>query len=166
MKNIIMYTDGACLGNPGSGGYGTILVYEGKIKELSGGFSITTNNRMEILAVIKGLEALKQPCNVVVYSDSKYVVDAINLKWLDSWKKKNWRKSNRELVQNPDLWKRLDALMQVHKVQFIWVKGHDGNPENERCDKLARAAAQRDNLGPDEMYLGLKSRFPKQGGIV
>lgn len=166
MKNIIMYTDGACLGNPGSGGYGTILMYEGKIKELSGGFSITTNNRMEILAVIKGLEALKQPCNVVVYSDSKYVVDAINLKWLDSWKKKNWRKSNRELVQNPDLWKRLDALMQVHKVQFIWVKGHDGNPENERCDKLARAAAQRDNLRPDEMYLGLKSRFPKQGGIV
>lgn len=137
-----MFTDGACSGNPGPGGYGTILRYNGVEKELSGGASDTTNNRMELLAVITGLEALKEPCEVIITSDSRYVVDGIEKGWAEKWQKNGWRKSDKSPALNPDLWERLLRLTQIHKVTFNWIKGHAGHPENERCDKLAVAAAQ------------------------
>ena len=140
MKKVTIYTDGACSGNPGPGGYGTVLMYGSHRKELSGYSENTTNNRMEILGVIKGLEALKEPCEVDVFSDSKYVVDSINKKWIISWQKKNWMKDKTEPRLNADLWKVLLELLEKHKVTFHWVKGHDGNTENERCDELARMA--------------------------
>ncbi len=143
MKHVDLYTDGACSGNPGPGGYGIILSYNGKEKELSEGFSETTNNRMEILAVINGLKALKEPCEVTVYSDSKYVVDAINKNWLYTWEANDWRRSNKEPVLNPELWMELLVLMEEHDVSFVWVKGHNEHPQNERCDRLAVAAAQK-----------------------
>ena len=143
MKHVDLYTDGACSGNPGPGGYGIILVYNGKEKELSEGFAETTNNRMEILAVINGLKALKEPCEVTVYSDSKYVVDAVNKNWLYAWEENNWRRSNKEPVLNPELWMELLVLMEEHEVSFVWVKGHNEHPQNERCDRLAVAAAQK-----------------------
>lgn len=148
-KEIIIYTDGACSGNPGPGGYGTVLIYNGTRKELSGGFKNTTNNRMEITAVIKGLEALNQPCMVTVYSDSKYVVDAIEKGWLNNWIKNNWRKSNKEKVLNVDLWQRLLELMAIHDVSFRWVKGHHENEENNRCDQLAVLASKQSELPED-----------------
>lgn len=141
MKKVEIFTDGACSGNPGPGGYGTILKYGKHVKELSEGFTRTTNNRMELMAVIKGLEALKESCEVTVYSDSRYIVDAINKGWLQSWIKRNWRRGKNEAVKNVDLWKRLVALMQKHKVHFFWIKGHNNHPENERCDELAVKAA-------------------------
>ena len=147
-----IYTDGACSGNPGKGGYGVVMLYKGKRKELSEGFRETTNNRMEILAVIKALETLKESCNVNLYSDSKYVVDAIQKGWLKSWKKNGWKKSNKDKVLNVDLWLRLDELLEKHHVNFIWVKGHADNVENERCDFLAREAAAKDTLKLDENY--------------
>lgn len=143
MKHVDLYTDGACSGNPGPGGYGAILVYNGREKELSEGFAETTNNRMEILGVIRGLQALKEPCEVTVYSDSKYVVDAINKEWLFQWEENDWRRSNKEPVLNPDLWMELLVLMEEHDVSFVWVKGHNEHPQNERCDRLAVAAAQK-----------------------
>ena len=143
MKHVDLYTDGACSGNPGPGGYGIILVYNGKEKELSEGFAETTNNRMEILAVINGLKALKEPCEVTVYSDSKYVVDAVNKNWLYNWEENDWRRSNKEPVLNPELWMELLVLMEEHEVSFVWVKGHNEHPQNERCDRLAVAAAQK-----------------------
>lgn len=143
MKHVDLYTDGACSGNPGPGGYGIILVYNGKEKELSEGFAETTNNRMEILAVINGLKALKEPCEVTVYSDSKYVVDAVNKNWLYTWEENDWRRSNKEPVLNPELWMELLVLMEEHEVSFVWVKGHNEHPQNERCDRLAVAAAQK-----------------------
>ncbi|MDF2521541.1 MAG: Ribonuclease [Clostridia bacterium] len=148
-KEITIYTDGACSGNPGPGGYGTVLIYNGTRKELSGGFKNTTNNRMEITAVIKGLEALKQPCKVTVYSDSKYVVDAIEKGWLNNWIKNNWRKSNKEKVLNVNLWQRLLELMAIHDVSFRWVKGHHENEENNRCDQLAVLASKQSELPED-----------------
>lgn len=148
-KEITIYTDGACSGNPGPGGYGTVLLYNGTRKELSGGFKNTTNNRMEITAVIKGLEALKQPCKVTVYSDSKYVVDAIEKNWLNNWIKNNWIKSNKEKVLNVDLWQRLLELMAIHDVSFRWVKGHHENEENNRCDQLAVLASKQSELPED-----------------
>jgi ribonuclease HI len=148
-KEVIIYTDGACSGNPGPGGFGTVLIYNGSRKELSGGFRETTNNRMEIMAVIKGLEALKQPCKVTVFSDSKYVVDAIEKGWLASWRKNNWRKSNKEKALNVDLWQRLLELMELHDVSFRWVKGHHENEENNRCDELAVTAAKQPELPED-----------------
>lgn len=148
-KDVTIYTDGACSGNPGPGGYGTVLIYNGSRKELSGGFLNTTNNRMEITAVIKGLEALKQPCRVTVYSDSKYVVDAFEKGWLNNWQKNNWRKSNKEKVLNIDLWQRLLELMAVHNVSFKWVKGHQENKENNRCDELAVLASKQTELLED-----------------
>lgn len=148
-KEITIYTDGACSGNPGPGGYGTVLIYNGTRKELSGGFKNTTNNRMEITAVIKGLEALKEPCKVTVYSDSKYVVDAIEKGWLNNWIKNNWRKSNKEKVLNVDLWQRLLELMAIHDVSFRWVKGHHENEENNRCDQLAVLASKQSELPED-----------------
>lgn len=132
MKNIEIYTDGACKGNPGPGGWGTILKYGDTEKELSGGESMTTNNRMELTAVIEGLKALKEPCNVIVTTDSKYVADAINKCWLDNWIKINFKGK-----KNVELWKELIPLIKEHKVKFNWIKGHAGHPYNERCDTLA-----------------------------
>ena len=140
MKKVTIYSDGACSGNPGPGGYGTVLIYGPHRKEMSGFSENTTNNRMELLGVIKGLEALKEPCEVDVFSDSKYVVDAVNKKWLLNWQKKNWMMDKEKPRLNADLWKVLLELLVKHKVAFHWVKGHDGVAENERCDELARKA--------------------------
>lgn len=137
MKNIEIYTDGACSGNPGKGGWGAILVYKGIEKEIFGGSADTTNNRMELTAVIEALKCLKEPCNVKVTTDSKYVCDGINKGWVYSWKKNNWRKSDKKPALNVDLWEELLNLLEKHKVEFVWVKGHNGHPYNERCDKLA-----------------------------
>ncbi len=143
MKKVELYSDGACSGNPGPGGYGTILVYEGREKEFSGGEKNTTNNRMELTGAIVGLEALKYPCEVILYSDSKYLVDAVNLGWVYGWKKKGWIKSDKKPALNVDLWEKLLPLLEKHKVTFVWVKGHNGHEYNERCDRLAVAAAEK-----------------------
>ena len=140
MKQVYLYTDGACRGNPGRGGWGAILVYGKYERELSGGEPLTTNNRMELTAAIEGLKALKEPCAVMLYSDSKYLTDAYNLGWVEKWRTAGWRKKGGELL-NPDLWETLDKLVSCHEVQFIWVKGHNGHPYNERCDQLATAYA-------------------------
>lgn len=137
MKKVTIYTDGACSGNPGAGGWSAILVYNTNEKEISGGESETTNNRMELTAVISGLEALKEACEVELISDSKYVTDAINKGWLTSWQTKNWRKADGKPVLNVDLWTRLIKELDRHNVTFNWVKGHDGHNYNERCDALA-----------------------------
>lgn len=136
-KTVYIYTDGACSGNPGPGGYGAILKYDGHIKELSGGEADTTNNRMELLGVIKALEVLKFPCKVILTTDSKYVADSVTKGWARKWKQNNWIKSDKKKALNVDLWERLLALLDVHDVTFNWVKGHAGHPENERCDRLA-----------------------------
>ena len=149
MKTVNLYTDGACSGNPGNGGFGAILEFMGIEKELSEGFENTTNNRMELMAVIRGLEALKEPCSVTVTSDSKYVVDAFNKGWLDNWVKKNWVKSDRKPVLNVDLWKRLYELTKKHQVSFNWIEGHNGHRQNERCDALAVAASKSNDLKKD-----------------
>ncbi|MBQ2308178.1 MAG: ribonuclease HI [Clostridia bacterium] len=141
MKKVELYTDGACRGNPGRGGWGAILVYGDKEKELSGGEPMTTNNRMELMAAIEGLAALRVPCVVTLTSDSKYLVDAINKGWLESWKKNGWRKADKSAVLNVELWKKIDMLLAVHDVSFVWVHGHTGHPYNERCDALATAFA-------------------------
>ena len=141
MKKIQLFSDGSCLGNPGAGGWGTILRFADKEKELSGSQENTTNNQMELLAVIKGLEALKTPCEVEIYSDSSYVVKAIN-EWLDGWIKKNWKNSAKKDVKNQDLWKQYLDVSKIHKIKANWVKGHAGHPENERCDILAREQAE------------------------
>ena len=154
MKTVDIYTDGACSGNPGKGGYGVVMLYGSARKELSEGFSRTTNNRMEVLAVITGLASLKESCNVNLYSDSKYVVNAIEQGWLEGWKKNGWKKSNKGAVLNVDLWKKLGEQLKKHNVKFIWVKGHAENVENERCDQLAREAASGINLSTDEEYKG------------
>ena len=138
MKSIDIYTDGACSGNPGKGGLGVVLIYKGNRKEISEGFEETTNNRMEALAVIKGLEALKEKCSVTLYSDSKYVVDAIEKGWARKWKANGWKRNAKDKALNADLWDRMLTLLDYHDVKFIWVKGHADNIENERCDELAR----------------------------
>ena len=153
---VKLFTDGAARGNPdGPGGHGAVLEYvdsKGVLhtKELSQGYVKTTNNRMELMAVISGLEALNRPCIVEVYSDSKYVVDAFNQHWVDSWLKKGWKRGKNEPVKNVDLWKRLLAAKSQHRVTFHWVKGHDGHPQNERCDELATTAADGSGLIVDE----------------
>ena len=139
MKKVTIYTDGACTGNPGPGGYGAILIYEGRRKEIAGGEAATTNNRMELMGAIKALEMLKEPCEVDVYSDSRYVVDAIEKKWAVGWRVKGWRRKKGPAL-NPDLWEILLNLLESHKAKFHWIKGHSGHPENERCDELARKA--------------------------
>ena len=139
MKEVTVYTDGACSGNPGPGGWGAILDYKGKRKELSGGEAQTTNNRMELTAVIEALGALKEPCTVTVITDSRYVSDGITLGWAAGWKKNNWRRKDRKPALNPDLWDTLLNLCEKHKVVFSWIKGHAGHPENERCDEMAVA---------------------------
>lgn len=136
-KEVRLFTDGACSGNPGPGGWGAILQYKGQEKELSGGEPMTTNNRMELLAAIEGLSALKQPCRVTLTSDSKYLVDAVTKGWVYGWQKKGWKKSDNSPALNVDLWERLLPLLKYHEVEFVWVKGHAGHPENERCDRLA-----------------------------
>ena len=143
MKSINLYTDGACSGNPGPGGWGAILEYNGIEKELSGGEKETTNNRMELSAVIEGLKALKEPCNVTVYSDSNYVVRAMKEGWAVRWQKNNWMRNKKDPAQNPDLWKTLLNLCEIHQVTFIWVKGHADNAYNNRCDQLAVQASKR-----------------------
>ena len=142
MKKVNIYTDGACKGNPGAGGWAAILEFEGKEKELCGGEKNTTNNRMELTAVIEGLKALKTECIVDLYSDSQYLVNAINKGWLEGWKKNGWRKADKSAVLNDDLWKQLDELLSRHDVTFIWVRGHDGHAYNERCDVLASTKAE------------------------
>ena len=141
MKHVDIYTDGACRGNPGRGGWGAILVFAGREKELCGGEPMTTNNRMELLGAIRALEALREPCDVTLTSDSKYLTDAINKGWLESWKAKGWRKADRSPVLNVELWQRIDELLSIHKVRFVWVHGHMGHEYNERCDVLATTFA-------------------------
>ncbi len=145
-KEVEIFTDGACSGNPGKGGYGAILRYNGKVKELSQGFIKTTNNRMELLSAITALEALKEPCRVVLTSDSKYLVDSVNLGWIDKWRKNDWYRTKNEKAKNIDLLNRLVAQRERHDVTFVWVKGHAGHPENERCDELATGAIKSGNL--------------------
>ena len=144
MKTVEIYTDGACSGNPGPGGWGAILRYNGVEKELSGGEAQTTNNRMELTAAIKALEALKEPCAVELYSDSKYLVDALEKGWAEGWRKKGWVKSDKKPALNPDLWQRLLELLEMHSVSCHWVKGHAENQFNNRCD--AMAVAMRDSF--------------------
>ena len=156
MQNVTLYTDGAARGNPdGPGGYGAVLQFvdsQGNLheREFSAGYIRTTNNRMELMAVIAGLEALTKPCRVEIVSDSKYVTDAFNKKWIDGWLKKNWKRGKNENVKNVDLWKRLLKAKEQHQVSFHWVKGHADNPLNERCDQLATSAADGDELYVDE----------------
>ncbi len=155
LTRVDVYTDGAARGNPeGPGGYGTILRFvdsKGNIheREFSQGYIKTTNNRMELMAAIIGLEALTKPCDVTLYSDSKYLTDAFNAGWVDNWIKNNWKSASKQPVKNPELWKRLLKAKEPHKVKFVWVKGHDGHEFNERCDKLATNAADGDNLIED-----------------
>ena len=143
MKTVTIYTDGACSGNPGPGGWCAILEYAGQEKMLSGGEANTTNNRMELTAVIAALEALKEPCEVELYSDSKYVIDALEKGWAKGWRARGWVKADKKPALNPDLWDTLLSLLERHEVTFVWVKGHAGHPYNERCDKLATAYAAR-----------------------
>lgn len=143
MKHVNLYTDGACSGNPGPGGWGAILVYNSKEKELSGGEADTTNNRMELLAVINGLEALKEPCEVELCSDSKYVIDGLSKGWAKSWKSRGWKRSDGKSALNPELWDRLLKAVEKHDMTYVWIKGHAGHPYNERCDRLAVAESQK-----------------------
>ncbi len=143
MKQVEIFTDGACSGNPGPGGWGAILRYNGREKELSGGEAVTTNNRMELSAVIFALEALKEPCEVKLYSDSQYVCNALSLGWAKKWQSQGWMRNKKEPALNPELWERLLSLCDIHKVEVNWVRGHAGHPENERCDRLAVAAAKQ-----------------------
>ena len=159
MKEIIIYTDGGCIGNPGPGGYGVVLLYGKHRKELTDGFKETTNNRMELLACIKGLEALKERCSVTLYSDSKYVVDGISKGWARRWQKYNWirvKKTGAKAI-NPDLWQRLIEQVERHKINMCWVKGHAGNLENEACDQLANSAARSNCAQIDTGYKGNNS---------
>ncbi len=152
MKTVDIYTDGACSGNPGEGGYGIVMLYNGARKEVNKGFKLTTNNRMELLGVIDALNLLKEPCKVNLYSDSKYVVQAITDGWLVGWVQKGWKNSKKEPVKNIDLWKQLLPLLNKHEIEFIWVKGHADNVENERCDELARDAIKNSVLNFDEGF--------------
>lgn len=157
MPHVEIYTDGACSGNPGKGGYGAVLRFktsngEYVSKELSDGFENTTNNRMELLAPIVALETLKKPCKVTLTSDSKYLIDAITQNWLENWKNNNWKTSSKKPVKNVDLWKRLLSVMERHEIKFVWVKGHAGHEFNEICDKLAVSAYNSENLNVDEGF--------------
>jgi len=149
MKNITIFTDGACSGNPGPGGFGVIVRYNDHEKELSGGFRNTTNNRMEIMGAIRGLELLKESCEVTIVTDSQYLVNAIELGWAKKWKSNGWMRNKKDKALNPDLWERLLQLVSQHKVRFQWIRGHNGHSENERCDKLAVDAASQSNLPED-----------------
>ena len=151
-KEISIYTDGACTGNPGPGGYGVVLIYGDHRRELSAGYRHTTNNRMELMGPIKGLEALNQECRVTLYSDSQYVVEGIEKGWAKRWRGNGWMRNKREQAINPDLWGQLLELCEKHEVEFRWVRGHAGDRENERCDELAVQAAHQENLLIDQGY--------------
>ncbi len=151
-KQVKIYTDGGCDPNPGPGGYGVVLLSDRQRKELSGGFRLTTNNRMEIYAAIKGLESLQEPSAVILYSDSEYLVNAINQGWVLRWKANRWKRNKREKALNVDLWKKLLSLCEFHQVEFVWVKGHAGLKGNERADRLSIAGLRGRNLGVDEGY--------------
>ncbi len=166
MKQVTVYTDGASKGNPGLGGYGVVLLYGGHRMELSGGFRHTTNNRMELFAAIVALEALKSPCEVALYSDSRYLVDAITKGWLPGWKKNAWRKRPNKHLKNADLWRRLDAAAAPHSIQWNWVRGHVGDVENERCDRLADRATRVAGLPDDEGYLHERGSEGAQGELI
>ena len=155
LKKVEIYTDGACTGNPGKGGYGAVLIYNGNEKRISKGFRKTTNNRMEFMAAIDALKLLKEDCIVDLYSDSKYLTDAINQSWLSSWQKNGWKKSDKKPVLNRDLWEELLLLINKHKVTFIWVKGHNGNPFNEVCDTMAVEAYNNSSDNIDKNYENL-----------
>ena len=149
MKHVDIYTDGSCRSNPGPGGWCAILVYRGKEKQISGGDGNTTNNRMELTAVIEALSALKEPCEVTLTSDSKYVLDALINGWAKAWQANGWRKSDKSAALNTDLWEKLLSEVEKHKIDYVWVKGHAGHPYNERCDQLAVTAYKQDNLKED-----------------
>ena len=151
-KRVTIYTDGACLGNPGPGGYGVVLLYDDHRKELSGGYRLTTNNRMELTAAIKGLAALKKPCAVELFSDSEYVVNAVEKGWARRWRANGWYRPNKKMAENRDLWQELLSLCDRHQVHFEWIKGHAGHAENERCDQLAFQSARMPNLSADKGY--------------
>lgn len=152
MKQIDIYTDGSCLGNPGPGGYGAVMIFNQHRKEISQGFKNTTNNRMELLAAIEALVSLSEKCTVSLTTDSQYVKNGIN-QWIHNWRKNGWRTSDKKAVKNSDLWKRLDEQVNRHDVKWFWVKGHSGHPENERCDDLARQAAESNHQLVDEGYV-------------
>jgi ribonuclease HI len=162
-KHVTIYTDGACSGNPGPGGYGAILLYQGEKRELSGGYGKTTNNRMEIMAAIAGLEALREMCRVTLYSDSEYLVKAMSKGWAQRWRANGWKRNKREKALNSDLWERLLQLCQRHEVQFRWIKGHAETTENIRCDELAMQAAQQPNLPVDEGYISQSEAAKTRG---
>lgn len=152
LEHVVVYTDGACIGNPGPGGYGAVLLDRRRRKEISGGFRKTTNNRMEILAAIKALESLKERCRVTLHSDSQYLVNAMSKGWAQRWRSRGWKRNKKDKAINPDLWDRLLLCCEYHSVVFKWVRGHSGNPENERCDRLATQAALGKDLAVDEEY--------------
>lgn len=152
MKQVTIFTDGSCLGNPGRGGWGAILRYENTERELSGGYSLTTNNRMEIMAAIAALETLKESCEVVLYTDSQYLRHAVEKKWLDGWLKNGWKTAAKKPVKNRDLWERLQRQLTRHTITLKWVRGHNGHAENERCDTLARGQSSRNDLPADTGY--------------
>ena len=152
LESVTIYTDGACIGNPGPGGYGAVLLHQGDRQELSAGYRLTTNNRMEMMAAIAALEALSNPSVVTLYSDSQYLINAMEKGWAKKWQANGWKRNAKEMAKNPDLWERLLKLCQEHKVKFIWVRGHSGNTENEKCDRLAVAASRQSNLLSDEGY--------------
>jgi len=154
LKDVTVYTDGACTGNPGPGGYGIVLIYGEKRKEISAGYRRTTNNRMEVLAAIVALETLRYPCSVTIYTDSQYLVNSIEKGWVLGWRAKNWKKADGKPAVNIDLWKRILPLLEMHKVRFKWVRGHAENAENNLCDELAVEAAHGKNLPPDVGYEG------------
>ena len=154
IEHVVIYADGCCLGNPGPGGYGTVLKWGEHRKELSGGFARTTNNRMELLGAVVGLEALQGQRNVKLHSDSQYLVKAMEEGWVHKWKRLGWMRNAKEAAVNPDIWQRLLDACKGHEVKFIWVRGHSGNVENERCDVLAKAAAKLPDLPPDAGFRG------------
>jgi ribonuclease HI len=165
LKEVVLYTDGACDRNPGPGGYGAVLIHGRNRKEISGGYRLTTNSRMELMAAIQGLEALKEPCKVTVYSDSEYLVRAMSQGWAQGWKRRGWKRSDKEPAANPDLWEQLLRLAQAHQTTFVWVRGHAGNPENERCDRLAVQARSASNLPPDDGYERPGTKRPGLPGL-
>ena len=158
---VTIHTDGACIGNPGPGGYGVVLQCGEHRKELSGGYRLTTNNRMELMGPIKALQALKESRCVTLYSDSRYVVDAIEKGWAERWRANGWKRNKKERAINPDLWRQLLTLCAEHEIEFRWVRGHAGNPDNERCDQLATQAARRKDLPIDEGYETLAMEQPR-----
>ena len=157
-RQVTIHTDGACSGNPGPGGYGVVLQLGGRRKEMSGGFRLTTNNRMELLAAIVGLAALRRPCAVSLYTDSKYLADAVNKGWARRWRANGWRRGKAEKAVNPDLWARLLDLLEVHDVEIVWIRGHAGDPGNERADALAVAASKSPDLPADSEYESVARR--------